>query len=35
VYPLCGGCVLADLCPRIGVEKIGRARGARATAAIK
>jgi endonuclease-3 len=25
-YPLCAGCVLADLCPRIGVEKIGRVR---------
>jgi endonuclease III len=25
VYPLCDGCVLADLCPRIGVAKIGRA----------
>ncbi|MGH9372683.1 MAG: endonuclease III domain-containing protein, partial [Vicinamibacterales bacterium] len=25
VYPLCGSCVLADLCPRIGVGKIGRA----------
>jgi endonuclease III len=24
VYPLCGSCVLADLCPRIGVMKIGR-----------
>ena len=27
VYPLCGGCVLADLCPRIGVVKTGRAVG--------
>ena len=26
VYPLCGQCVLADACPRIGVEKVGRAR---------
>jgi endonuclease-3 len=26
VYPLCDGCVLADLCPRIGVAKIGRGR---------
>jgi endonuclease III len=24
VYPLCGSCVLADLCPRIGVVRIGR-----------
>lgn len=26
VYPLCGQCVLADVCPRIAVEKVGRAR---------
>lgn len=26
VYPLCTRCVIADLCPRIGVEKVGRAR---------
>jgi endonuclease III len=24
VYPLCGSCVLADLCPRIGVMKVGK-----------
>jgi endonuclease III len=24
VYPVCGSCVLADLCPRIGVVKQGR-----------
>jgi endonuclease-3 len=27
VYPLCGGCVIAGLCPRIGVTKVGRASG--------
>jgi endonuclease-3 len=27
VYPRCGGCVLADLCPRIGVGKTGRVVG--------
>jgi endonuclease-3 len=25
VYPRCGACAVADLCPRIGVEKVGRA----------
>ena len=25
VYPLCGSCVLFDLCPRIGVTRVGRA----------
>jgi endonuclease-3 len=26
VYPLCGSCVIADLCPRIGVSAIGGGR---------
>ena len=26
VYPRCGGCVLVDLCPRLGVVKVGRTR---------
>jgi endonuclease III len=26
VYPVCGSCVVADVCPRIGVERTGRAR---------
>jgi endonuclease-3 len=24
VYPLCGGCVVNDLCPKIGVTKVGK-----------
>lgn len=27
VYPLCRSCVLAEVCPRIGVERTGRTRG--------
>ena len=26
VYPLCGSCAIRDLCPRIGVEKVGKKR---------
>jgi endonuclease-3 len=26
IYPLCGACAIADLCPRIGVEKVGKSR---------
>jgi endonuclease-3 len=26
VYPLCDSCVIADLCPRIGVGKVGKSR---------
>ena len=28
LYPTCGACVLADLCPRVGVTRVGRPRGA-------
>ena len=28
-YPLCDECVIRDLCPRLGVEKIGKKRGER------
>jgi endonuclease III len=28
VYPLCGSCAIADLCPRIGVDRVGRTRAA-------
>ncbi len=27
VYPVCGACVLADRCPRVGVERVGRSLG--------
>jgi endonuclease-3 len=26
VYPRCGGCVLSEYCPRIGVDRVGRSR---------
>jgi endonuclease III len=29
VYPRCGSCVLFDLCPRIGVMRVGKSRVAR------
>ena len=32
VYPLCGSCVLFDLCPRIGVTRVGRSPGVERTA---
>ena len=33
VYPLCPGCAIADLCPRIGVTKIGKPPAVRLGAA--
>jgi endonuclease-3 len=32
VYPLCGSCVLFELCPRIGVTRVGRSRREERTA---
>lgn len=26
VYPVCGSCAIHDLCPRIGVQKVGKSR---------
>ena len=34
VYPRCGDCVLAGLCPRIGVTKVGRAPGRNGGSAV-
>ena len=28
VYPVCGSCVLVDVCPKIGVTKVGKGRAA-------
>jgi endonuclease-3 len=33
VYPLCGSCALVDLCPKIGVSRVGRAASARLASA--
>jgi endonuclease III len=35
VYPLCGSCVLFDLCPRIGVTTVGKSRVARTSAVTR
>jgi endonuclease III len=35
LYPLCGSCAVADLCPRIGVERVGKPRAATAAALAK
>ena len=32
VYPICGDCAVADLCPRIGVDKVGKSPGKRGVA---
>jgi endonuclease-3 len=32
VYPLCGSCVLFDLCPKIGVTRVGRSARVERTA---
>jgi endonuclease III len=35
LYPRCGDCVLAGDCPRIGVERVGKAQGSRPGLAAK
>jgi endonuclease-3 len=35
VYPRCGDCVLASLCPKVGVERIGHSRGASGAIAVR